>query len=144
MLIPLTNTSQQKWCREQHENGTYLLPEDGLSLTTITLLLTVVTSSALRCRPFLRLLVLGNLVKLVLLAFFAEGLTLLGNVNLQQQMDTGVRQVQQATLIRGRYEVFAKPNWDIQSSRVKNWFCIARGKQACGLSATTASKQDGT
>ena len=41
---------------------TYLLVEDGLSLTTVTGLLTVVTTLSLRGQRILALLVLGHLV----------------------------------------------------------------------------------
>ena len=42
--------------------GTHLLVEDGLGLTTVTRLLTVVTTLSLRSQRILALLVLGNLV----------------------------------------------------------------------------------
>ena len=41
---------------------THLLVEDGLGLTTVTRLLTIVTTLALRCQRILALLVLGHFV----------------------------------------------------------------------------------
>lgn len=61
---------------------THLLPEDGLGLTTETLLFSVVTSSALSTFTLLGLLVLRYLVQLVDLALFAEGATLLRYIHL--------------------------------------------------------------
>lgn len=63
--------------------GLGLLPEDGLGLTTETLLFTIVTTTTLGGTALLRLLVLGHLVQLVAPALLAEGLTLLGNVHLE-------------------------------------------------------------
>jgi len=59
-----------------------LLPEDGFCLTTITLLLSVVTTTALGSGAFLRLFVLRNFVVLVGLAFFAVGTATLRYVHL--------------------------------------------------------------
>lgn len=56
--------------------GLGLLPEDGLRLTTETLLFPVVTSSTLGSVTFLRLFVLCYLMEFVYLAFFAKGTTL--------------------------------------------------------------------
>lgn len=68
-------------CRS--DNDSYLFPENGLRLTAIALLFAIVTPTALGCQSFLGLFVLGNLVRLVYLAFFAEGTTLFGYVHLQ-------------------------------------------------------------
>jgi hypothetical protein len=59
--------------------------ENGLGLTTITRLLTVVTSLTLSEQRGLTGLVLGNLVRSVLstLGTLAVGVTGLGNVNLE-------------------------------------------------------------
>jgi hypothetical protein len=62
--------------------GPYLLPENWLSLTSVALLFTIISSSALGSSPFLRLLVLRYLVQLMVLALFAECLPLLWDVNL--------------------------------------------------------------
>lgn len=61
----------------------YLLPEDGLRLTTKTLLFTVITPSTLRSVTFLGFLVLRYFVQLVNLALLAEGPPLLRNVHLK-------------------------------------------------------------
>lgn len=60
----------------------YLLPEDGLGLTTETLLFSVVTSSALSTLALLGLLVLRYLVQLVHLALFAESAALFRYIHL--------------------------------------------------------------
>lgn len=62
----------------------YLLPEDGLGLTTETLLFPVVTSSALGALALLGLLVLRYLVQLVHLALFAESATLFWYIHLKE------------------------------------------------------------
>lgn len=62
---------------------TYLFLEDGLGLTTITLLFTVVTSPTLSSVPFLGLFVLRHLVGFVALAFFAVGPALFRYVHLK-------------------------------------------------------------
>lgn len=62
---------------------TYLLFEDGLGLTTVTLLFTVITPSALSSVPFLGLFVLRHLVGLVAFAFFAVCPALFGYVHLK-------------------------------------------------------------
>lgn len=69
----------------QHDllGGLGLLPEDGLSLATESLLLAIVTTTALGGTALLGLLVLRDLVQLVASALLAEGLTLLGNVHLK-------------------------------------------------------------
>lgn len=64
---------------------TYLLPEDGLSLTTKTLLFSVVTTSTLGTLTLLGLLVLGDFVQFVALALLAEGATLFWYVYLKTQ-----------------------------------------------------------
>lgn len=70
----------------QHDllGGLGLLPEDGLGLSTETLLLAIVTTTTLGSAALLGLFVLGHLVQLVAPALLAEGLTLLGNVHLQE------------------------------------------------------------
>lgn len=71
----------------QHDllGGLGLLPEDGLGLATESLLFAIVTTTALGGTALLRLLVLRDLVQLVALALLAEGLTLLGNVHLEEE-----------------------------------------------------------
>ena len=64
--------------------GLGLLPEDGLSLATKSLLLAVVTTTTLGGAALLGLFVLGHLVQFVAPALLAEGLALLGNVHLQE------------------------------------------------------------
>jgi hypothetical protein len=61
----------------------HLFPEDGLRLAAETLLFSVVTSSALGRMTFLRLLILCNFVRLVLLAFLAIGASRLRDVHLE-------------------------------------------------------------
>lgn len=61
----------------------YLLPEDGLCLSTKTLLLPIVTSSSLSTFALLGLFILRYLVQFMNFAFFAKGSSLLGNVNLK-------------------------------------------------------------
>lgn len=63
--------------------------ENGLGLTTITGLLTVVTSLTLGIEGGLTSLVLGDLVGSVLSALLAltEGVSGLGNVNLSLEME---------------------------------------------------------
>ena len=63
--------------------GLGLLPEDGLSLATESLLLAVVTTTTLGGAALLGLFVLGHLVQFVAPALLAEGLALLGNVHLE-------------------------------------------------------------
>lgn len=63
--------------------GLSLLPEDGLGLTTETLLFTIVTTTTLGSTALLGLFVLGHLVQFVAPALLAKGLTLLGNVHLE-------------------------------------------------------------
>lgn len=67
----------------------YLLSEDGLGLTAETLLLAIVTATALRRAALLRLLVLCHLVQLVALALLAECAALLGHVHLCFVFDAG-------------------------------------------------------
>lgn len=69
--------------------GLGLLPEDGLGLASESLLLAIVTTTALGGTALLGLLVLGDLVQLVALALLAEGLTLLGNVHLEERRNFG-------------------------------------------------------
>lgn len=69
--------------------GLGLLPEDGLGLATESLLLAIVTPTTLGGAALLRLLVLRDLVQLVALALLAEGLTLLGNVHLEERRNFG-------------------------------------------------------
>jgi len=61
--------------------GLGLLPENRFGLTSITLLFTIVTPSALGGSPFLGLLVLGDLMQLVMLTLLTEGLPLLRDVD---------------------------------------------------------------
>ena len=56
--------------------------ENGLGLTTETRLLAIVTSLTLSPETLLTLLVLGNLLRGMLLASFAEGVALLRDVDL--------------------------------------------------------------
>lgn len=63
--------------------SSHLLPEDGLGLTTETLLFPVVTSSALSVATLLGLLVLRYLVQLVHLALLAESATLFWYIHLK-------------------------------------------------------------
>ena len=77
----------KKWVRrlEQRADGnndSYLLVENGLGLTTETRLLAIVTSLTLSPETLLTLLVLGNLLRGMLLASFAEGVALLRDVDL--------------------------------------------------------------
>lgn len=74
------------------EVGSYLLVEDGLSLTTITGLFAIVTTLTLSSYAIFTLLVLGNLVKCMLLAFLAlaVGFLRLWNVHLQIQQQKRV------------------------------------------------------
>lgn len=61
----------------------YLFLEDGLGLTTVSLLFAVVTSPTLGSVPFLGLFVLRHLVGLVAFAFFAVSPALFGYVHLK-------------------------------------------------------------
>lgn len=65
----------------------YLLSEDGFGLSTETLLLSVVTTTALGSAAFLRLLVLRDLVHFVAVALAAVGSALFWNVDLQWRKD---------------------------------------------------------
>ncbi|CAH1407146.1 unnamed protein product [Nezara viridula] len=65
--------------KQIHKPQTYLLPENGFCLTTITLLFTVVSPSSLRSMPFLRLFILCYFVKLVDFTFFAKCTSLFRN-----------------------------------------------------------------
>ena len=67
----------------------YLLPEDGLGLTTETLLFTIVTTTTLGSLSFLGLLVLRHLVHAVNLALFAVRTALLRYVYLQRTEERG-------------------------------------------------------
>lgn len=64
----------------------YLLPKNGLGLTTETLLLTIVTSSALGEFGLLRFLVLSHLELFVVVAFRTVGPSGLWNIHLKNYM----------------------------------------------------------
>ena len=92
-LVPETAVLALK---TQHDllGGLSLLVENGLSLTTVTLLLAVVTALSLGPAGGLASLVLGHLVEGVLLALAAsaEGTAFLGDVHLQHSKGIGKKE----------------------------------------------------
>lgn len=72
----------------------YLLSEDGLSLTTETLLFSVVTTSTLSCLTFLRFLVLCHFMQFVAFAFFAESAALFWYIHLKKNHKNSIRSLQ--------------------------------------------------
>merc|ERR1719192_418896 len=79
LILPLAISALQP----QHKllGGLRLLPQDGLRLTTESLLLAIVPASTLGLLGLGRLLVLGHLHLHVLVALGAEGVTTFGHVN---------------------------------------------------------------
>lgn len=82
VLLSANQSQYPKWSNS-FITISYLLPEDGLGLTTETLLFPVVTSSALSVATLLGFLVLRYLVQLVHLALFAESATLFWYIHLK-------------------------------------------------------------
>ena len=68
--------------KTRRASGTYLLVEHWLGLTTETRLFAIVTSLTLSPETLLTLLVLGDLLRSVLLATLAIGVSLLRDVDL--------------------------------------------------------------
>merc|ERR1719442_40887 len=79
LMFPLASGALDP--KDQLLGGLGLLPQDGLRLTTEPLLLTVVPPSALSLLGLSRLLVLGHLERVVLVAPRAVGVAGLGDVN---------------------------------------------------------------